>query len=79
MLPNAEQVRREVGHRIKVRRVECNMHQKDLGEALGGVDQTQVSAWEGGRRVLRIEDAIALAKVLDTSVGYFVGEQPRAA
>ena len=54
------------------------MYQKDLAKALG-VNQTQISAWEAGRRVLRIEDAVEVAKILDTSVAYLVGEQPRAA
>ena len=79
MLDNAEALRKEIGHRIKVRRVECDMLQKELGAALGDVKQTQVSEWEGGRRALRMEDAIAIAKVLNTSVGYLAGEQPRAA
>jgi transcriptional regulator with XRE-family HTH domain len=79
MLHNAEELRKEIGHRIRVRRVECKMLQKDLGAALGGVKQTQISEWEGGRRMLRMEDAMEIAKVLNTTVGYLAGEQPRAA
>jgi transcriptional regulator with XRE-family HTH domain len=78
MIENAVEIRKEVGHRIKVRRVEQRLLQKDLAQ-LVGADQTQVSAWESGNRVLRIEDAMKIAKVLDTTVAYLAGEQARAA
>lgn len=77
MQENAEEIRKQIGHRIKTRRVDKRMVQKDLAEMVGA-NQTQVSAWEAGRRVLRIEDAIQVAKVLGTTVGYLVGEQRAA-
>jgi transcriptional regulator with XRE-family HTH domain len=77
MQENAEEIRKQIGHRIKTRRVDKHMVQKDLAEMVGA-NQTQVSAWEAGRRVLRIEDAIQVAKVLGTTVGYLVGEQRAA-
>jgi transcriptional regulator with XRE-family HTH domain len=77
MQDNAEEIRRQIGHRLRVRRVDRQMLQKDLAKA-AGVDQTQVSAWEGGRRVMRIEDAMKVAKVLGTTVAYLVGESKAA-
>ncbi len=73
MHPDTHETRKKIGHRIKVRRVELYMQQKDLG-ALVGVTQTHISEWEIGRRALRVEQALELAKALKTTVGYLVGE-----
>jgi transcriptional regulator with XRE-family HTH domain len=75
MQDNAEAIRRQIGHRIKVRRVDRNMVQRELAEAVGA-DQTQVSAWEGGRRVMRADDLVKVAHDLGTTVAYLVGEGP---
>jgi transcriptional regulator with XRE-family HTH domain len=72
---NTEAVRKQVGHRIKVRRVVLDLQQKELG-ALVGVPQSQISEWEIGRRALKIEQAMEIAKALKTTVGYLVGESP---
>lgn len=61
-----------------VRRVELQLEQRQLGELIG-VPQSQISEWELGRRGLRIEHAIALAKALRTTVAHLAGEQPKAA
>lgn len=68
-------IRKQIGHRIKVRRVELDMKQEELGQCLG-VPQSQISEWEIGRRALRIEQAVALAQALETTVGRLVGEKP---
>ncbi len=68
-------IRKQIGHRIKVRRVELDMKQEELGLRLG-VPQSQISEWEIGRRALRIEQAVALAQALETTVGRLVGEAP---
>lgn len=73
MHPDTHKIRKGVGHRIKVRRVELDLQQKDLG-ALVGVPQSQISEWEIGRRALKIEQAMALAKALKTTVAYLAGE-----
>jgi transcriptional regulator with XRE-family HTH domain len=73
---NTEAVRKQIGHRIKVRRVDLDLQQKELG-ALVGVPQSQISEWEIGRRALKIEQAMELAKALKTSVGYLAGEASR--
>lgn len=77
MQDNAQEIRQQIGHRLRLRRVDRKLLQKELAE-LAGVEQTQVSAWEGGRRVMRVEDAMLLAKVLKTSVAYLVGESKAA-
>ncbi len=69
-------LRKMVGLRMKVRRTELAMKQSELGEVLG-VTQAHISEWEIGRRALRIEQAVAIAKGLKTSVGYLVGENGR--
>lgn len=74
---NTEAVRKQVGHRIKVRRVDLDLQQKELG-ALLGVPQSQISEWEIGRRALKIEQAMEIAKALKTTVGYLAGESPTA-
>lgn len=74
MQQDTEELRRQIGHRLRLCRVDRSMLQKDLAEAIE-VDQTQVSAWEGGRRMMRMEDAMRVAKVLKTSVGYLAGER----
>ncbi len=73
---DTETIRKQVGHRIKVRRVELDLQQKELG-ALMKVPQSQISEWEIGRRALKIEQAIVLAQALKTTVGYLAGEAPR--
>ena len=74
---DTEAIRKQIGHRIKVRRVELDLKQGELGEKIG-LRQTEVSALESGRRVLRIEQAVVIASVLETTVAYLVGEAPRA-
>ena len=73
---NKDDFRKKVGHRIKVRRVELDMKQTELGKLLG-VPQAQISEWEIGRRAMRIGQAAAIADSLKTSVGYLVGEEGR--
>lgn len=72
------EIRRQVGHRIRVRRIEAGLTQEDLASAIGAA-QSLVSAWEGGRRMLYIDDAIAIAQALDCKVAHLVGEEPRLA
>ena len=73
---DVQEVRKRIGHRIKVRRVELELRQEDLGKLIG-VPQTQISEWEIGRRAMRIEQAMAIARALRTTVAYLVGEEQR--
>lgn len=68
--------RKQVGKRIKLRRIELDLKQDDLGAILG-VPQSQISEWEIGRRAMRIEQAATIAAGLKTSVAYLFGEQDR--
>lgn len=76
--PAIVEFRRATGLRIKVRRVELELEQKDIAESMK-VAQSKVSGWETGIRPLPMEDAINLAKALRTSVAYLAGERPREA
>ncbi len=73
MQSDTQETRKRIGHRIKVRRVELYLKQSELGDLLG-VTQAHISEWEIGRRALRVEQALELAKALKTTVGYLVGE-----
>lgn len=75
MLKSAAKTRLHIGQRIRTRRERLGILQRELGARLG-TDQTQVSGWESGRRVIRMEDAIAIAQALHTTVGYLAGERP---
>ena len=68
-------LRQAIGQRIQARRRAQSLSQEDLAHRLG-VNQGQVSAWERGTRSLRLEEAMAIAKVLQTTVGCLVGEPP---
>lgn len=65
--------RKAVGKRMKLRRIELDMKQEDLGRLLG-VPQSQISEWEIGRRAMRIEQAAEVAANLQTTAGYLFGE-----
>jgi transcriptional regulator with XRE-family HTH domain len=70
--------RKKVGHRIKVRRAELDITQRELGTTIG-VAQAQISEWEIGRRMLKLEQAVDLARGLKISVDYLVGESENRA
>lgn len=65
--------RKAVGKRMKLRRIELDLKQEDLGRLLG-VPQSQISEWEIGRRAMRIEQAAEVAANLQTTAGYLLGE-----
>lgn len=74
---DTDEIRKQIGRRMKIRRVELDMNQDDLGKKLG-LRQAEVSGIESGRRILRIEQAVRIADALQTTVAYLVGEAPRA-
>lgn len=65
--------RKLLGKRIADRRNYMKMTQEDLS-ALINVTREAVSNWETGRRGLDAADMQRLATALDTTVGYFYGE-----
>jgi transcriptional regulator with XRE-family HTH domain len=76
MNPDTNEIRKRVGHRIKVRRVDLSLSQSQLGERVG-VTQAQISEWEIGRRGMRVDQLIQLAEALETTVGNLIGEEKR--
>lgn len=60
------------GERIKMLRMERNIKQSDLGEAVG-LTYTAVSDIERGRRTTTLEKLVALADYFDVSIDYLIG------
>lgn len=60
----------ELGHRIKVRRVELSLKQKELG-AMIGLAQVLVSELERGDRKISLYEVPRLAKALQVPIMWF--------
>ncbi|SHI53775.1 helix-turn-helix domain-containing protein [Lutispora thermophila] len=60
------------GERIKMLRLERNIKQSELGDAIG-LTYTAVSDIERGRRTTTLEKLVALADFFDVSVDYLIG------
>ena len=67
-----DQERRQIGHRLKVARVDCDLKQAQLGVMMG-VTQAVVSDWERGRIPVPVRQLIRLAKILNRDLNYFGG------
>lgn len=63
-----------VGQRIRLRRTLLGMSQEKLGEAIGLTFQ-QVQKYERGANRVSGSTLVAVARALDTSVGWLVGEE----
>lgn len=59
--------------RIKESREKNKLSQTELGEKIG-VSLSTITRWEKGKRTPRSEELLALAKVLNVSVAYLLGE-----
>lgn len=57
---------REIGQRIRRRRAEWGLTQAELAQATG-IDRTKITKIETGERAVRADEAIAIARMLDTS------------
>ncbi len=68
----------DVGHRIRVRRVELKMSQADLAGRLG-ISQAFLSNIEKARNTLNVDMLGEIAKALDCSVCDFFDETRRGA
>ena len=65
---------REVGRRIARRRRILNLPQREVGARLGGLRRSYISELESGRyQSMKLEQLVALARVLETDVNYLVG------
>ncbi|NWF93352.1 MAG: helix-turn-helix transcriptional regulator [Syntrophaceae bacterium] len=61
---------REIGERIKKRRIELPISQEELAEILG-VTYQQVQRYENGRNRLNVENIQVVADALSVPVSYF--------
>lgn len=61
--------------RLRNRRHFLNLTQKELAEK-GGFGERSIPAWEGGESEPSLVSLIHLAEVLDTTVGWLIGELP---
>jgi transcriptional regulator with XRE-family HTH domain len=66
-------VREVVGGNITRARVRAHLSQEQLGDRLG-VERTQVSAWERGRRLPCARHLMAIADALGRTHGWFYSE-----
>ena len=64
-----------LGRRIRLRRVELDLTQGDLGEAID-MPYQQLHRIEAGKRSLRVEQLAAIAGALRCPMGYLLGEVP---
>lgn len=66
-----------IGERIRQRRDELGLTQRELARAMpGATDSQRVSTWERGIHKPHPDHLEALAKVLDVDVAYFYGDTP---
>jgi transcriptional regulator with XRE-family HTH domain len=75
-MTNKQEIRKRLGHRIKVRRVEKDLNQAELAAKVGML-QTQLSDIERGVRPLYVDQLITLAEALDCPASYLLGEEAR--
>lgn len=68
-----DELREIVGHRIRVRRVDMKMKQRELADALD-MPQSQLSEIERGKKSLRVDQLMLAAHVLKCSACYLLGE-----
>ncbi len=73
-----KELRKQVGLRIKVRRVELEMYQSDLAKCVG-MRQPQISEIERGDRPMRVEQLMGFAKALKCTASLLLGERQVAA
>jgi Predicted transcriptional regulators len=66
--------RRTIGERLRRRREDLKLSQKEVADALG-VSRVSLSNWERGERELGISDIISLAAALEIPVSSLLGEQ----
>ena len=59
-----QEIRKRVGHRIKLYRVDRNLDQGDLAARIG-MKQSQLSEIERGIRSLKVEQLVEIAEALD--------------
>ena len=64
---------KKFGKKIKIARIENDMTQKDLADAIGAL-QKSISRYEAGISAPSLETLVKMAKVLKKPFGYFFDE-----
>lgn len=75
---NNEDLKKQLGHRIKVRRVDCRLKQEQLADQIG-MNQGQLSQIERGLLGLSVSQLVAIARALDCGVSDLLEEERKVA
>ena len=75
---NEQENRKQLGKRIKMQRVEKDLNQAELAAKIH-MKQSQLSQVERGLLGLRVDQLRAIAKALDCTAAYLLGEEKKAA
>jgi transcriptional regulator with XRE-family HTH domain len=77
---NDQDLKQQLGHRIKVRRVDCRLKQEELASRIG-MKQGQLSQVERGLLGLSVFQLVTIARALDCQVSDLLPpeERPREA
>lgn len=63
-----------IGESLKRVRLEHNLKQKDISEAIG-IDRSTYSFYETGKTNPPVETLCALAKIYNVTIGYLIGKE----
>jgi transcriptional regulator with XRE-family HTH domain len=75
---NNHDLKTQLGHRIKVRRVDCRLKQEELADRIG-MKQGQLSQVERGLLGLSVSQLVAIARALDCQVTDLLEEERKVA
>ena len=75
---NNEDLKKQLGHRIKVRRVDCRLKQEQLADQIG-MNQGQLSQIERGLLGLSVSQLVAIPRALDCGVSDLLEEERKVA
>jgi transcriptional regulator with XRE-family HTH domain len=75
---NDQDLKQQLGHRIKLRRVDCRLNQAELAERIH-MKQGQLSRVERGLLGLSVLQLVAIARALDCRVADLLDEECQAA
>jgi transcriptional regulator with XRE-family HTH domain len=75
---NNEHLKKQLGHRIKVRRVDCRLTQEELADRIS-MKQGQLSQVERGLLGLSVSQLVAIARALDCQVSDLLEEERKVA
>jgi transcriptional regulator with XRE-family HTH domain len=73
---NDQDLKQQLGHRIKVRRVDCRLKQEELASRIG-MKQGQLSQVERGLLGLSVFQLVTIARALDCQVSDLLPPEER--